>query len=248
MNIIVKGIVVTETNFGDYDKYIDILTYTHGKISVLCRSVRRKNSHIASKTKLFNFAEFELFEKNGKYTLNNATSIEMFFDISESLEKYSACSYFVQLCSRLCDDTQNNEELTRTLISAMYATKSNKSIKQVKCSLELRVMSLSGFLPSLSNCALCGKTSEIENPCFDIPNGAIVCFGCGQQNHGAELISSAVIKAMHHITTCQIERLYSYKIDEKSFATLSNICEKYVICHTDYNFKTLDFLHSIGEF
>lgn len=249
MNITVKGIIVSETDFSETDKYITLLTYDHGKISVLCKGVRRKNSPLANKTRLFTFAQFELFSNKNKYILNDVLLIERFFEITKDIEHFAICSYFVQLASNLCDEDFINVEVTRTLISSLYAVaKKGKEPKLVKCALELRLMSFAGFKPLIDRCGICNKKSGLEKPFFDTLNGCICCFDCVSDINSPHLtpITQGVLHAMYHILSCPLDKLYSFNLNERSFNILYNLCENFVLAQTDYKFKTLDFYKSIG--
>lgn len=250
MNLTVKGIIIAETDFSEKDKYITLLTYNHGKISVLCKGVRRKNSPLANKTRLFVFAEFEVFANKDKYILNDVILIERFFEITEDIEKFAVCSYFIQLSSKICDEDHINIEITRTLISSLYAVaKQKKDIKLVKCAFEIRLMSLAGFHPVIDRCYICNKKSGILKPHFDSINGGVCCFDCISQQEFMHIrhISQGVLDALYHILTCKIEKVYSFNLNEISFNILYELCEDYVLMQTDYKFKTLDFYKSIGE-
>ena len=249
MNLTVKGLIISETDFSESDKYITLLTYDHGKISVLCKGIRRKNSPLANKTRLFAFADFELFENRDRFILNDVILIERFFELTENLEHFAVCSYFIQLCSKLCDEDFVNVDVTRALISSLYAiTKQKKDPKLVKCALELRLMSLSGFKPIIDRCGLCNQKSNLVSPVFDTINGIVCCSDCvdSLSINNTFRITQGVLHAMYHILTCEIDKLYSFNLNETSFNILHNLCENYVLTQTDYNFKTLDFYKSIG--
>ncbi|MFI3225922.1 MAG: DNA repair protein RecO [Clostridia bacterium] len=249
MNITVKGIIISETDFSEHDKYITLLTYDHGKISVLCRGVRRKNAPLANKTRLFAFAEFELFTNKNRYILNDVLLIERFFEITEDIEHFAICSYFVQLASKLCDEDHVNIEVTRTLISSLYAVaKQKKTPKLVKCALELRLIAHSGFHPVIDRCGICDKKSGLAQPYFDTINGCICCSECLIDINSPHVmpITQGVLHAMYHILTCDLDKLYSFNLGERGFNILYNLCEDFVLTQTDYKFKTLDFYKSIG--
>lgn len=248
MNITVKGVITKEVDFSDFDKYIELLTYNHGKISVLCKGVRKKNSRLASKTRLFNFAEFEIFSNRSTYILNDVLLIEQFFEITEDIEHYAVCCYFLELCSKLCDEDSINIHITRALISSLYAIKTKKDQKLVKSAIELRMMSLAGFFPTIDKCGLCLEKENLKRPVFDTINGTLICGDCKEKleiNKYFE-ITQGVVHAMYHILSCDIEKLYNFKLDELSFNILCKLCEDYVLTQTDIKFKTLDFYKSIG--
>lgn len=249
MNQTIKGIIITETDFSEADKYITLLTYEHGKISILCKGVRRKNSTLSNKTRLFTFAQFEVFFNRDRYILNDVIIIERFFEITQNIEHFAICSYFVQLCSKLCDEDHVNTNVTRTLISSLYAiTKQKKPEKLVKSAIELRLMSYAGYLPEIDKCNICKKSENISGAVFDVLNGGICCKECKNRINLEQTypLTQGVLQAINHILSCKLDKLYSFNLGSEGFELLYNICEKYVIVQTDYNFKTLEFYKSIG--
>ncbi len=243
MYVKVKGIVALETDFSENDKYIDILTYTHGKISVFCKGVRKKGSKLSNKVRLFNYGEFDLFYNKGKYSLNDANLIESFFSLTSDIDKFALCSYFLQVSSKFC--LEDDEKVVRTLIASLYAvSKFDKDIAFVKSVFEFRVMCDVGFMPILEKCYVCLKDTDIHDPAFDIENGSICCSSCISGENIVN-ITNGVLKTIYHIATVDVKKLYSFEIKGRSFDILCDISEKYLLSHTGYNFKTLDFFKSL---
>lgn len=242
----IKGIVVSETDFSESDKYIEVLTFTHGKVSIFCKNVRKKNSKLQNKTRLFCFSEFEVYAKNEKFSLNDATVIESFFELTTDIVKFALGSYFLQVCAKLC--TEPDEKVAKTLIASLYAlTKKEKNNNFVKAVFELRIMAETGFKPILDRCYICEKTENIEKPLFDIINGGICCEKCCFSTENTVLITSSVLKAMYHILFCDVKKLFSFSLMENSQNMLSFLAENYLKTQTDYTFKTLEFYKTIGD-
>ena len=63
MYITVKGLVLSETAVGDYDKFMTVLTAEKGKISVFGNGVKRLKSPNFVGTQLYSYSEFILSEK-----------------------------------------------------------------------------------------------------------------------------------------------------------------------------------------
>src|SRR5207237_29287 len=64
----------------------------------------------------------------------------------------------------------------------------------------LKLLSLSGFHPALTACAVCGmQTPEL----FSAGQGGAVCVGCAE--HGAGPVSAASLAMLAHLASSQIE-------------------------------------------
>ncbi|MFI3116092.1 MAG: DNA repair protein RecO [Clostridia bacterium] len=246
MNTQVKGIIISETDFAEYDKYITLLTYESGKISVFCKGVRRKNSPLINRARTFVFGQFELFFNKDRYILKDVEVIERFFEITEDIERFAVCSYFLQLASKLSDTDFPNKDTTRTLISALYAiSKQKRNISLVKSVVEIRLMSIAGFPPVIDKCGICNAPSNTIIPFFDTMQGQVCCSDCVGKNPYLHEISMGILRAMYHILTCDVQKLYSFELNENNIEILSKVSEEYVLKQTEYKFKSLDFYKTI---
>ena len=59
--IVTKGLVLRETQTKEADKILTVLTAEHGKLAVVARGARRKNSRIAAASELLAFSELVVY-------------------------------------------------------------------------------------------------------------------------------------------------------------------------------------------
>ena len=96
MYLKIQGLVLRRTEYNDHDVLLTILSKEHGKITAKARGLKRKNSPLTAQCQLLAFAEFTLFEYRGMYTINEASTIELFHDLRRDLGKLSLGTYFAQ--------------------------------------------------------------------------------------------------------------------------------------------------------
>ena len=70
-NTKISGIVIAESNMGDFDKMLTILTPNYGKISCSARGARRPKSQLLAGTQLLCFGEYMVFKGSETYTINS---------------------------------------------------------------------------------------------------------------------------------------------------------------------------------
>ena len=99
-NTKISGIVIAESNMGDFDKMLTILTPNYGKISCSARGARRPKSQLLAGTQLLCFGEYMVFKGSETYTINSCEPIELFYNIREDLDKLTYASFITSL-SRL---------------------------------------------------------------------------------------------------------------------------------------------------
>ena len=136
-------------------------------------------------------------------------------------------------------------ELLSLLLNALYAlTRLRKPQLQVKAVFELRSACISGFLPDLRGCAVCGNPTPDR---FNITQGVLQCASC--LDTGPESIrmpiTPGVLAAMRYIADAEPRRLFSFRLSEEGLQQLSHITESYLTMRLERGFSTLDFYKSL---
>ncbi len=235
MQIVEKGLILRETPYKEADVMLSILTECSGKLSVVARGAKRKGSKVSAAIQLFTYSEFTMYESSGRYTLNEAEPIEMFFGIRGDIVKLALASYFSEVLEQASDVDTINPELLRLGLNSLFAlSKTNVPTEKIKSVFELKIAELSGYSPNLSSCIYCGSLSD--NAVFDIKNGGIVCGKC---NNGGNLsIDASVIDAMRYVISQDPKRIFSFSMNEESMKKMAKITNEYLRFHFDRNFKT----------
>lgn len=244
-HVTVKGLVIRETDFGEADRFITVLTEELGKIEVLCRGIRRKKGKLTNAVSLFCYSEFTLFSGR-RYTLQDAEIDTQFWGITGNIEHYALCCYFAELVLQATEEEQPLGEILPMFLRALYALdRQKRSVFTVKAAFELRFAAELGFAPDLSACAVC-ETTQNEHWSFLIENGALVCGECRKRVGGTYFdMSAGVLQAMQYILSCDGKKLFAFAVNAQTAQQLDLICEHYLLYHLGVRCKTLAFYHSL---
>lgn len=236
-----KALILRESQYKDNDKILSVLTEDLGLLTVKARGVKRKNSTLRSGCQLLCYSELTLFEKNGFYTINEAEPIQMFMRLRTDIELLSLGAYFAQLLENVSAQDQVNPEILSLGLNSLYALdKLKKPQILVKAAFELRLLSLSGYLPNLDGCASCG---EEDARVFYLQEGILLCDSCRRVSGTGESvrITDGVLAAMNHIMSCPKQKLFSFTLPEESLRELGDVCEKFLLSQLDGRFSSLEF-------
>ena len=244
MYLTIQGIVLRVTDYNDRDALLTILTRNHGKLTAKARGLRRKNSPLIAPCQLLAFGEFTLFEYRGQYTINEATSIELFQDLRRDLTRLSLGTYFAQAAELISQEDMPNPELQSLLLNCLYGL-SRLGLPEplVKAVFELRAACLAGYTPDLFGCHICGS----QNPDrFDLSAGQLECAGCRSGASGIRMpVTPGLLDAMRYICLCDPKKLFAFKIGESSLRALSDLSEAYLSTQLERGFSALDFYKSL---
>ena len=247
MRRVVEGIVLRETDTKETDKILTVLTKTEGKISVIARGARRKNSRIAAASQLLVYSEMTLFQKGNWSILDEASTLELFRGVREDIELLALGSYFAEMTELLSAEELPAPETLPLLLNALYALGTlHKDPELVKAAFELRLLSLAGFEPMLEECVGCGTAYPAE-PMLDVVQGVLHCKTCvsgGRKGLSMPLCPDS-LQAMRYVVTCPPKKLYAFSLEREALRRMGDACEAFAAAQLERGFHTLDFYKSI---
>ena len=250
MQIQTEGIVIKESNVGENDKYITILTKDLGTVEAYVKGARKKGSHLAASTGMFCYSAFELFQNKSRYYVDEANINQLFYDIRLDLMRLSIASYFCQIIYEIKPDSDNCGDILRLMLNSIHLLANTKKDERIiKAVFELRAMALSGLCPDLVACRDCGKFNDKMR--FYITDGTILCDECAnvqarsQEEFGFAYITPSVLAAMRHIAYSGAEKVFSFTLDDENLKLLGEVCESYLVCQTERNYRSLEFLKTL---
>ena len=252
----VTGLVVREAAMRDNDKLLTLLTAEHGKMTVTGKGVRSlKNKNMVT-SQLFCYASYVLTKnKSGYYYISDSDLIESFFGLRGDLLRLSLATYICEVADHISVEENDERPLLRLVLNILYAAaKEKRPLPQIKGAFELRCAVISGFMPDLSGCSVCGD-STLPSYYLDILNGEIVCPGCiskrGRDIYAGEgggewtrpFISASpqLLDAMRYTIEADISRLLSFSLPGVLQEQYAAACERYLLHHIGRGFNTLDY-------
>lgn len=240
-----EGIVLREVEYQDADKLLTVLTREYGKLTVRVHGAKSARSRHKTACQLLAYSEYTLLQRQERYVLTEATCIEMFAQLRNDLELLSLASYFAQVTEAVAQEDDPLPELLSLLLNALYALSRLKLPQAtVKAVFELRLACISGFLPDLRGCAVCGKPDCDR---FNITQGVLQCAACtSAATDGIRMpVSAGTLAALRYIASAEPKKLFSFRLSEASLRELNGIAESYLLMRLERGFSTLDFYKSL---
>lgn len=235
------GIVIREQMTGEQDRLITILTREKGIIKGFVNGGRNpKNKNVAA-TGLLCYSDFSIEKtKRDVFVIKEATAKEVFFSLRENITALSLAQYFAELTYELGPREEESSEFLSLLLNAVYLVANNKKdMALIKATTELRMLCLSGYMPSIIACASCGQY-ESETMYFDMSSGELFCEECNLRN-SLQQLSLTAVSAMRYICFSEPQKIFSFSIPKNDLSDLSFVSEIYLRNITERKYKTLDF-------
>ena len=236
------GIVIREKATLERDRYVTLLTRDYGVLHGFARGAQALKSTKQSGTQLFAFSDFTITRGKDAYIVTEAQPKKVFYGFREDIERLSLAQYFCELVGELAPEETEAEEYLRLFLNALHLLETGKRPQPfLKAVMELRLMSISGYMPDLTGCAGCGTYTDDEM-FFDRHGGCLYCRSCGTSG---EPLTAGLLAAMRHICLSDCEKVFSFTLPDASLQKLAAITEGYMHAHLNHSFRTLQFYKSV---
>lgn len=249
MQIQTVGIVIQVAAVGESDRLVTVLTQDRGVVRAFARNSRAAKSRLVSATQLFCYSRILLFCGKDKYMIDEAQPLEVFFELRQDISRLALAQYFCELAGALApkEDNDRAAEFLRLLLGAFRRLcRGGRPLPLVKAAVEMRILSLAGYMPDLIGCAKCRKYEDETMRFFPV-EGELLCPDCCEKagRHGWIGLHRGALTALRHTIYAEMPKLFSFTLGTDGLQELSQTAERYLLAQLDRGFKTLDFYYSI---
>ncbi len=252
MKIDARGLVVMEKRVGESDRLVTLLTAEKGILRAFVHFSGRARGSRLSATRLFTYSRFTIYEGRDSYIIDDAQPIEVFFDLRKEISRLSLAQYFCELSAVLAPQGSEADGFLRLMLNAMYfLQKGTHPEGIIKSVVEMRMMSLAGYMPDLVYCAKC-RCYEADTMFFLPRSGIILCGDCFQPSESqnpepAVALGRGAMTALRHTIYADFGKMFSFRVSPKAESELAEASERYVLETLGRGFGTLDFYHQMSS-
>lgn len=245
MNIKTDGLVIRESVTGEADRVVTVLTRDYGVIRAFAHSAQSIKSKNLAATQLLCYSQFNIYKSNKNvFSIQEATAKDLFFGLRCDIVSLSLAQYIAELANELAPREESADEFLRLILNCYwFLMEKKRAITLLKATAELRMLSLSGYMPDLLGCDKCG-TYKNDPMYFCSSSGKLYCPDCLPAQRAVK-ISPGVLAAMRHICLSSLDKLFHFTLSPEGMETLCEITEDYVTKTTMRGYKTLDFYKSM---
>ena len=246
MLIKLKGIIISETNYSETSKILNVLTSEYGKIGIMAKGVRNIKSPLRSVCQKLTYGFFAIkYKETGLSNLVEATIIDSLKNISKDFRRAAYSFYIVDLFNQVLNDENviNNydENLFNLLESALL--KINKGLDPLLISniVELQLLKFLGVSLELSKCVNCGKKDNIVT--IDLELGGMLCNDCFKDISLLSCKSIKLIRLMYYVSLGKLDNINIE--DQVVVKEINNFIKDYYNKYTGMYLKNKDNIEKL---
>lgn len=241
-----RGLILREMTLGESDRLVTVLTEDEGVIRAFARRAKNINDSKNAATGLLCYSSLDIYRGRERYIINSAIPIEAFFGLRSDITALALAQYLCQFTEELVPEGPDSGEYLRLILNALHFLSSgSRPPELLKALTELRMLSMSGFMPDLVACAACGAY-ESQRMYFRVSRGELYCQDCYLPKGSPAIgLSPPALTAMRHIIYSPLEKAFAFKLTGSPLRELGEAAEAYSVSVLQKRLKTLDFYRSL---
>ncbi len=237
----VEGIIISDVNYSESSKILNVLTLEYGKIGVISKGCRNLKSKLRSVSSKLTYGYFNIYYKdNGLSTLISVDVISEFKNIKTDLKKIGYASFLLDLVNQILK-TGYYDNLYNILISSLIKIDNGFDPLVISNIVELKCLDYLGVMPNLTSCSLCGKTNDIVTINGD--SGGYICKECYTNQY---IVDPKTIKLLRMFLYVDISKIKDINILDKNKREINLFLDEYYARYTGLYLKSKDFLKQIN--
>ena len=238
----IEGIILSETNYSESSKILNVLTKEHGLIGVMSKGCRNIKSKLRGVSRKLIYGTFHIYYKeNSLSTLIGIDIINSFSKTIMDLEKISYASFLLDLTIQVLKQN-DSEEIFELLRDTLLKLEEGLNPINITNIMELKLLDYLGVSPSIDACTHCGSDKQIVTLSSD--GGGYICKNCYQNE---PLVSPETIKTIRMYYYVDIKSIKKLEINPEVTKEINQFLDDYYDRYTGLYLKSKDFIRRINK-
>ena len=236
----IEGIIVSEVDYKESSKIINVFSPSVGVMGILARGTKKVKSNLSGVTAKLTYGRFHInYKENGLSTLIEVDVIDGFKNIRRNIERISYASYLVELAS-MAYKHDNDLGIYDLLIASLKKINEGYDCEVITNILELKLLVYLGIKPVIDNCVVCGNKTDIVT--ISSYRGGYLCKNCA---HNEAIVNIKTIKLLRMFYYVDINKISKVDISENIKKELNRFIDDYYDRYSGLYLKTKSFLKNL---
>lgn len=238
----VTGIVLSDTNYSESSKILNVLTKEHGKIGIISKGCRNLKSSLRSVSSKLTYGYFNIYYKQeGLSVLVSVDIINDFSNIKQDLFKIGYATFLSDLTNQVLKETSSNE-IFDLFINGLIKINDDFDPMIITNIIELKYLNYLGVMPILDCCSVCGSNKKIVT--ISSFAGGYLCVNCYKNEY---IVDEKTVKLLRMFSYVDISKIKELNILPKNKNEINKFLENYYDRYTGIYLKSKDFLTQLRE-
>ena len=240
-----EGIILSETNYSESSKILNVLTDKYGLIGIMSKGCRNIKSKLRGVSRKLVYGTFNVYYKEkGLSTLISIDVIDVINSFSKTvtdLEKISYASFIIDLTYQVVKQN-DSEEIYSILKNILLKLEEGLDPLVLTNILEIKLLDYLGITPNIDSCTNCGSTKQIVT--LSSEHGGYICKDCYQNE---PLVNEKTIKLIRMYYYVDISSISKLEVSREVTKEINTFLDDYYDRFSGLYIKSKDFIKKINK-
>lgn len=237
-----EGIILSETNYSESSKILNVLTKEHGLIGIMSKGCRNLKSKLRGVSRKLVYGKFNVYYKEtGLSTLISVDLSSSFSKTLTDLERISYASFILDLALQVARQN-DSEDIFDLLKNTLFKIEEGLTPIVLTNIFELKLLDFLGVSPSIDACSHCGSDKAIVTLSSD--SGGYICRNC---YNNEPLVSDKTIKMIRMYYYVDIKSITKLDVSSEITHEINRFLDDYYDRYTGLYIKSKDFIKKINQ-
>ena len=238
----IEGIVISEVDYKESSKIINILTKEYGVIGLIARGTKQVKNKLSGVTTKLTYGYFHVrYKENGLSTLIEVDIINNFKNIRKDINLMSYSLYLLELADRVYKH-DNDDGIYNRLIASLEKIDEGYDYKIITNIFELQMLDFLGIRPVIDECVNCG--SKVDIVTISSYRGGYLCKNC---SHNEVITSLKTVKLLRMFFYVDIAKISKLDVSLEVKKELSQFINDYYDRYSGIYLKSREFLQNLEK-
>ena len=236
----IEGIVISEVDYKESSKIINIMTPENGIMGLMARGTKQVKNKLSGVTSKLTYGYFHInYRENGLSTLIEVDIINRFKNIRKDINLMSYSLYLLELADKVYRHEENNE-IYRLLIASLVKIDEDYDAVVITNIFELKMLDFLGIKPVIDECVVCGNKNDIVT--ISSYRGGYLCRNC---LHDEVIVDIRTIKLLRMFYYVDIAKISKLEVSDNVKRELSRFITDYYERYAGLYLKSREFLQNL---
>lgn len=238
----IEGIIVSEVDYKESSKIINVLTKEYGIIGLIARGTKQVKSKLSGVTSKLTYGYFHVnYRENGLSNLIEVDIINHFKNIRKNIDLMSYALYLLELAEKVYKH-DNDENIYEMLIASLEKIDEGYDYKVIANIFELKMLDFLGIRPVIDECVNCGHKLDIVT--ISSYRGGYLCKNCSQNE---PIVNIKTIKLLRMFYYVDISKISKIEVADNIKGELSRFIYDYYDRYSGLYLKSREFLENLEK-
>lgn len=245
------AVVLNRRDYSDADRIVTVFTPGLGKLDLIAKGIRKTTSRKAGHLELFTHATLFIAQARTWDIVTEASTIENFRHMRESLEAIGCASYVGELVNSFTQSDDDNLPLwdlllfvLRELDDQSHATTPYDQPLLLRW-FELHLLTITGFQPQLFHCLACEEPLTAVTNFLNLTEGGVYCPDCARGQADVEPLEPDVLKVLRFLQSRDWPEVRALVVRPLIMLRVENILYRYLLTVLERQPKSAEFLRRL---